>query len=66
VRQRPVAPVGEDLLHDGIVAVLVLGLDQVDRGIRKTACYAAPNRTFWDQGARLLADSRVANIRQGD
>ena len=33
VRERPIAPVGEDLLHDGVVAVLVLGLDQLERGV---------------------------------
>jgi hypothetical protein len=31
VRQRPVGPVGEDLLHERVVAVLLLGLDQLDR-----------------------------------
>ena len=33
MRQRSVDPVGEDLLDDGVVAVLVLGLDQLERGV---------------------------------
>ena len=32
--QRPVVPVGKDLLHDGVVAVLAFGLDnQLERGV---------------------------------
>ena len=32
VRERPIAPVGEALLHDGVVAVLVLGLQELANG----------------------------------
>ena len=30
VRQRPVVPVGENLLDDGVVAVVFLGLDHLE------------------------------------
>ena len=33
VRQRPVVPVGEDLLDDRVVAVLTFGLGQLERGV---------------------------------
>jgi hypothetical protein len=33
VRERPVGDVGEDLLHDRVVAVLAFGLDQLERGV---------------------------------
>ena len=32
--QRAAGDVGEDLLHDRMIAVLALGLDQHERGIR--------------------------------
>ena len=37
VRERPVGDVGEDLFHDGMVAVLAFGLDQLERESVKTA-----------------------------
>ena len=33
VRERPAGQVGEDLLHDGVVAVLAFGLEELERGI---------------------------------
>jgi len=33
VSERAAGDVGEDLLHDGVAAVLVLGLDEPDRGV---------------------------------
>ena len=33
VRQRPVGPVGEDLLDDGVAAVVLLGLDGLERRV---------------------------------
>jgi hypothetical protein len=37
VRQRAVAAVGEDLLNDGVVAVLVLGLQRLEEESVSTA-----------------------------
>jgi len=37
VGQRAVVPVGEDLLHDRVVAVLLLRLDQLERESVNTA-----------------------------
>jgi hypothetical protein len=33
VGQRAVAEVGEELLDDGVAAVLLLGLDELERGV---------------------------------
>jgi hypothetical protein len=45
VGQRPAGPVGEDLLHDRVVAVLGLGLDQLDRDQAGCAAGAEPQTT---------------------
>jgi hypothetical protein len=37
VRQRAVVQVGEELLDDGVAAVLLLGLDQLVRAVGETA-----------------------------
>ena len=42
VRERPVAPVREDLLHDGMVAVLALGLDELERRVGED-CVVPPD-----------------------
>jgi hypothetical protein len=41
--ERPGAEVGDDLLNDRVVAVLALGLDQLERRVRED-CMVAPRR----------------------
>jgi hypothetical protein len=43
VRQRAIVLVGEELLNDGVVAVLAFGLDQLERGISEDRV-VAPGR----------------------
>jgi hypothetical protein len=62
VRQRPVGPVGEDLLDDRVVSVLGLGLDQLDRGIGEYRVVAPdgeqfvlPAGLFWSRTRRTIS-----------
>jgi hypothetical protein len=50
----PVGPVGEDLLHDGVVAVLFLGLDQLERGIGEDGVVAPDGEQLILPGSGLL------------
>jgi hypothetical protein len=59
VRQRPVGPVGEDLLDDRVVTVLLLGLDQLDRGIGEHRVVAQAGNSSSCPAAACLLRSRT-------
>jgi len=56
VSKRAVVPVGEDLLHDGVVAVLALGLDQLATGesVNTAWCRQTGNSSPWPSAACLF------------
>ena len=59
MRQRPVGPVGEDLLHDRVVTMLLLGLDQLDRGISEHRVVPPGREQLVLPGRCLLSRSRT-------
>lgn len=54
MRQRPVGHVGEDLLHDGVVAVLAFGLQELERGVGGDGVVPPQREQLVLAGARLL------------
>jgi hypothetical protein len=55
VRERAAGDVGEDLFHDGVAAVLSLGLDELEGESVKTAwCRQAENSSPWPRAAFLF------------
>ena len=64
VGQSAVVPVGEDLLHDRVVAVLLLRLDQVERGIGEHGV-VAPGREQLILPGRLVLVADPADDQPG-
>ena len=54
VRERPVGPVGEDLLHDRVVAVLFFGLDELEGGVGEDGVVAPGGEQLVLPGGCLL------------
>jgi hypothetical protein len=56
VGERSVVPVGEDLLHDRVAAVLGLGLDQLERGVGEDRVVAPGGEQLALAGGGLRAE----------
>ena len=59
MRERAVGDVGEDLLHDGVVAVLLLGLDQLERGVGEDGVVTPGGEQLALPGAAFFFRSRT-------
>jgi hypothetical protein len=59
MRERPVAPVGEDLLDDGMAAVVPLCLDQLERGVGE-------DRVVAPGGEQLVLPGRSLPVQVAD
>jgi hypothetical protein len=64
VRQRPVGPVGEDLLDDGVAAVVLLGLDGLERRVGEDRM--VPLRRAVPQNVRVIDAVRAGRTRLPD
>ena|SRR6516162_7451513 len=52
----PAGDVGEDLLHDGVVAVLLFGLDQRERGVGEDGVVPPDGKQLILPGGRFLIE----------
>jgi hypothetical protein len=64
VRQRPVGPVGEDLLDDGVAAVVLLGLDGLERRVGEDRM--VPLRRAVPQNVHVIDAVRAGRTRLPD
>ena len=60
--QRPVAPVGEDLLDDGVVTVLAFGLDELEWGVGKDGVVRQAGNSSPCPAAALAFRSRTRRM----